>query len=138
MRTVVLLTLSNVFMTIAWYGHLRFKAAPMWIAILASWAIAFFEYCFQVPANRIGYGQFTVTQLKIIQEVITLVVFCGFVVTYMHDRLRWNDLVGLFFVFLAVVFVFGFSSRDAQAGAPAGTPASAGPETGSPRDPQAQ
>ena len=112
MITVVLLTISNVFMTFAWYGHLKFRSAPMWVVILASWGIAFFEYCFQVPANRIGSFQFTTTQLKIIQEVITLVVFCGFVVTYMHERLRWNDIVGLVLIFLAVVFVFGFRQPD--------------------------
>src|SRR3712207_3335574 len=78
MLTVLLLTLSNIFMTFAWYGHLKFKSSPLWVAILASWGIAFIEYCFQVPANRYGHGQFSAAQLKIIQEVITLVVFAVF------------------------------------------------------------
>ena len=78
MQTIILLTISNVFMTIAWYGHLKFRSAPLWLVILISWGIAFFEYCFQVPANRWGYGQFNAAQLKTIQEVITLVVFCVF------------------------------------------------------------
>jgi uncharacterized protein (DUF486 family) len=75
MHTILLLTVSNVFMTIAWYGHLKYKASPLWVVILASWGIAFVEYCFQVPANRIGRYQFNAAQLKTIQEVITLVVF---------------------------------------------------------------
>jgi uncharacterized protein (DUF486 family) len=116
MVTVLLLTISNVFMTFAWYGHLKFKSAPMWIAIAASWGIAFFEYCFQVPANRLGHGQFTTTQLKIVQEIVTLLVFCGFVVLYMRERLRWNEMVGLGLILLAVVFVFGFASPRTPAG----------------------
>jgi uncharacterized protein (DUF486 family) len=111
MRTVLLLTISNIFMTFAWYGHLKYKATPLWIAILVSWGIAFFEYCFQVPANRIGHGQFTATQLKIMQEVITLVVFCGFVVLYLHEPLRWNYFVGFAFLVGAVFFVFGFPEK---------------------------
>ena len=88
MQTVVLLTISNVFMTFAWYGHLKHKQAPLWIAILASWGIALFEYCFQVPANRIGANQgYSGAQLKIIQEAITLVVFCVFSVTYLQEKL---------------------------------------------------
>jgi uncharacterized protein len=114
MITVILLTISNIFMTFAWYGHLKFKSTAMWVAILASWGIAFFEYCFPVPANRLGHGQFTTTQLKIIQEVITLVVFCGFVVLYMREPLRWNYLVGFAFIFLAVIFVFGFPAADSR------------------------
>lgn len=78
MRTIILLTISNVFMTFAWYGHLKYKSAPLLLVIVISWGIAFFEYCFQVPANRIGHGIFTAAQLKTIQEVITLVVFCFF------------------------------------------------------------
>ncbi len=78
MYTIALLTVSNIFMTIAWYGHLKYKDSPLWIVILASWGIAFVEYCFQVPANRIGHYQFSAAQLKTIQEVITLVVFCVF------------------------------------------------------------
>ena len=121
MRTLILLTISNVFMTFAWYGHLKFKSSPLWIAILASWGIALFEYCFQVPANRYGHGQFTATQLKILQEVITLVVFCVFVVTYLKEPLRWNYFVGFLFLVGAVVFVFGFGpgNKDADSEKPA-------------------
>jgi hypothetical protein len=106
MATVVLLTLSNVFMTFAWYGHLKFRGYPLWVVILASWGIAFFEYCLMVPANRIGYGHFTVAQLKTIQEVITLVVFCGFSALYLKEPLRWNYLVGFLFIVAAVFFIF--------------------------------
>ena len=107
MRTVLLLAISNVFMTFAWYGHLKnHRSAPLWLAILASWGIAFFEYCFQVPANRIGAAQFSTAQLKTIQEVITLVVFSVFSVTYLGEKLRWNYLAGFACMVLAVVFVF--------------------------------
>lgn len=106
MKTAILLTISNIFMTFAWYGHLKFKSSPLWIVILISWLIAFFEYCFQVPANRIGHGQFSAAQLKIMQEVITLVVFCGFSIMYLREPLRWNYLVGFGLVLLAVFFVF--------------------------------
>ena len=91
MKTIGLLFASNVFMTAAWYGHLRFKTAPLWKAILFSWAIAFFEYCLQVPANRWGYGQFTAAQLKIAQEVITLVIFAAFAWLWLGEQLRWNE-----------------------------------------------
>ncbi len=93
-------------MTFAWYGHLRFKSSPLWIAILASWGIAFAEYCFQVPANRLGYGQFTGAQLKTIQEVITLVVFAVFSVLYLKEQFRWNYMVGFGLIILAVFFIF--------------------------------
>ena len=107
MRTVILLAISNVFMTFAWYGHLKnHRSAPLWLAILASWGIAFFEYCFQVPANRIGAAQYTTAQLKTIQEVITLAVFSVFSVTYLGEKLRWNYLAGFACMVLAVVFVF--------------------------------
>ena len=112
MATIVLLTISNIFMTFAWYGHLKFKSAPLWIVILASWGIAFFEYCFQVPANRLGHngeggtGPFNAAQLKTIQEVITLVVFCGFSVLYLKEPIRWNYLVGFMLMVAAVFFVF--------------------------------
>lgn len=106
MVTVALLIISNIFMTFAWYGHLKYKNSPLWIAILLSWLIAFFEYCFQVPANRIGYGQFNAAQLKTIQEVITLLVFCVFSVLYLKEDLKWNYLVGFGFMALAVFFVF--------------------------------
>ena len=106
MRTVILLLISNTFMTFAWYGHLKYKASPLWIAILVSWGIAFFEYCFQVPANRFGSYQFSTAQLKTIQEVITLVVFCAFSVLYLKEDLKWNVLVGFGFMVGAVFFVF--------------------------------
>lgn len=106
MRTIILLTISNIFMTFAWYGHLKHKKAPLLTVILISWGIAFFEYCFQVPANRYGHGQFNAFQLKTIQEVITLVIFCVFSVLYLREELRWNYLVGFFFIVLAVVFIF--------------------------------
>ena len=106
MRAVALLTVSNIFMTLAWYGHLRFKDRALWIVILASWGIAFFEYCFQVPANRIGSAQFSTAQLKTIQEVITLVVFCVFSVFYLKEPLKWNYIVGFCFLAGAVFFVF--------------------------------
>ncbi|HVZ79771.1 MAG TPA: DMT family protein [bacterium] len=106
MWTILLLIISNIFMTFAWYGHLKYRTSPLWIAILASWSIAFFEYCFQVPANRIGSYQFTTAQLKTIQEAITLVVFCGFSVLYLREDLKWNYLVGFGFMVVAVFFVF--------------------------------
>src|SRR3989338_4100045 len=105
MKTILLLTISNIFMTIAWYGHLRYKNSPLWIAILISWMIAFLEYCFQVPANRIGHDQFTAAQLKTIQEVITLVVFSIFSVCYLQEEFKWNYLVGFGFIILAVFFI---------------------------------
>ncbi len=107
MSTVVLLTVSNVFMTLAWYGHLRYKDKALWLVVLASWGIAFVEYCFQVPANRIGSQQgFNGAQLKTIQEVITLVVFCFFSVLYLREPLKWNYLVGFGIIAAAVFFVF--------------------------------
>jgi len=106
MLTIVLLTLSNVFMTFAWYGHLKFRSAPLWTAILVSWLIALPEYCFQVPANRYGYGRFTAAELKTIQEVITLVVFSVFSVFYLHEQLRWNYLVGFAMMAGAVFVIF--------------------------------
>ena len=106
MRTIALLLVSNIFMTAAWYGHLRFKNTALWLVILISWLIAFVEYCFQVPANRIGSYQYSTAQLKTIQEVITLVVFCGFSVLYLKEELKWNYLVGFGFMIVAVFFVF--------------------------------
>ena len=106
MRTIVLLTISNVFMTFAWYGHLRFRNSPLWIAIFVSWMIAFVEYCFQVPANRMGSYQFSTAQLKTIQEVITLVIFCIFSVTYLKEGLKWNYIVGFLMILGAVFFIF--------------------------------
>ena len=104
--SIALLTLSNVFMTFAWYGHLKYKDSPLWIAILASWGIAFVEYCFQVPANRIGHYEFTAAQLKTIQEVITLIVFCVFSVFYLKEELKWNYLAGFALMIGAVFLVF--------------------------------
>jgi uncharacterized protein (DUF486 family) len=106
MRTIILLTISNVFMTFAWYGHLKYKNSPLWLAILASWMIASVEYCFQVPANRIGSYQYSTAQLKTIQEVITLVVFCVFSVLYLKEGLKWNYVVGFMFMIVAVFFIF--------------------------------
>lgn len=104
MRTVILLTISNIFMTFAWYGHLKYRQAPLFEVIVVSWAIAFFEYCFQVPANRIGSYEFNVAQLKTIQEVITLTVFSVFSVLYLKQDLRWNYVAG-FGLMVAAVFV---------------------------------
>jgi uncharacterized protein (DUF486 family) len=107
MVTVALLLLSNIFMTFAWYGHLKYKSAPIWAAIVVSWMIAFVEYCFQVPANRWGSGQFTTTQLKIMQEVITLSVFVVFVKLYFNNEpLRWNYVLGFALLIAAVAVVF--------------------------------
>lgn len=106
MRTIALLTISNVFMTIAWYGHLRHKEVALWKAILVSWLIAFVEYCFQVPANRYGHGQFTAAQLKAIQEIITLAVFCGFSLLYLREKITWNYLVGFALIVAAGFFIF--------------------------------
>ena len=93
-------------MTFAWYGHLRFKDKALWIVILASWGIAFVEYCFMVPANRWGHGQYTASQLKILQEVITVIVFCVFSVLYLKEELKWNYIVGFCCIIAAVFFVF--------------------------------
>ena len=103
---IILLIISNVFMTFAWYGHLKHRSLPLLIVILVSWGIAFFEYCFQVPANRIGYSVYNGAQLKTIQEVITLSVFAVFSVLYLKEEFRWNYLVGFFFIILAVFFIF--------------------------------
>ncbi len=103
---VILLTISNVFMTFAWYGHLRHKQSALWLVILVSWGIAFFEYCFQVPANRIGSFYYSAAQLKTIQEIITLVIFSIFSVTYLKEQFKWNYLVGFLFIILAAFFIF--------------------------------
>jgi uncharacterized protein (DUF486 family) len=105
--TVLLLVASNVFMTMAWYGHLRHKELPLWLAIAVSWGIAFFEYCLQVPANRVGYASgFTAAQLKTIQELITLVVFVIFARLYLNEPLRWNVALGFCLMALGAAFVF--------------------------------
>lgn len=101
-----MLVCSNIFMTFAWYGHLHYKNKPLWLVILASWGIAFFEYCLQVPANRWGNATFSATQLKIMQEVITLLVFTGFAVMYLKEQIRWNHLAAFVCVISAVVFTF--------------------------------
>ena len=106
MNTVILLTISNIFMTAAWYGHLKYKSSALWKVIVVSWLIAFAEYCFQGPANRIGHGRFTAAELKTIQEVITLVVFCVFSVVYLKEDLKWNYVVGFLMMIGAVFFVF--------------------------------
>jgi uncharacterized protein (DUF486 family) len=106
MKTIILLTISNIFMTIAWYGHLKFKNSPLWIVIIVSWLIAFFEYCFQVPANRIGHYQFTAAQLKTIQEVITLSVFSVFSLLYLKEPLKWNYAAGFLMIIAAVLLIF--------------------------------
>lgn len=116
--TILLLIFSNVFMTLAWYGHLKlnefswFKSLPLIGIIVFSWGIAFFEYCMQVPANRIGFegngGPFSLMQLKIIQEVITMLVFIGFSMLAFHMPLRWNHLAAAVCMVIAVWFVFGF------------------------------
>lgn len=106
MRTIILLTISNIFMTFAWYGHLRFKHSALWKVIIASWLIAFLEYCFQVPANRIGHGTFSAAQLKTIQEAITLVVFCFFSVFYLREELKWNYIAGFLMMVCAVFLIF--------------------------------
>jgi len=109
MKTVVLLVISNFFMTLAWYGHLKYLRGakwPLFAVILISWGIAFFEYCFQVPANRIGYATFSATQLKIIQEVVSLVVFSLFAIAVLGEKLRWNHGVSFLLLLGAVYFAF--------------------------------
>ena len=108
MKTVVLLVISNIFMTIAWYGHLKYRSEPLWLAILVSWLIALFEYVFQVPANRIGAQTFSVIQLKIMQECITLVVFTIIAYLLFRQVPRWNNLVSYGLIVGAVYFSFGF------------------------------
>lgn len=105
--TLTLLTLSNVFMTFAWYGHLRYKKTALWLAVIVSWLIAFIEYCFQVPANRIGSNAgISTAQLKTVQEVITLVVFCVFSMFYLREPLKWNYLLGFMFIAGGALFIF--------------------------------
>jgi len=106
MITILLLILSNIFMTFAWYGHLKFREVPLPKVIVLSWLIAFAEYCFQVPANRIGSYEFTAAQLKTMQEVITLVVFSVFSVLYLKQPIRWNYAVGFGMIVFAVFVIF--------------------------------
>lgn len=103
---ILLLIASNVFMTFAWYGHLKFTDRPLFAVILVAWGIAFFEYCLQVPANRMGYQVYNPAQLKTIQEIITLVVFVVFSVTYLGAAIKWNHLVGFALIALASFFIF--------------------------------
>ncbi len=109
MRTIILLIISNIFMTLAWYGHLKFKSEPLIWAILGSWLLALLEYVFQVPANRIGSQAFTITQLKIMQECITLAVFTGIAYFFFGQTPRWNNIVSYILIVCAVYFSFGFS-----------------------------
>ena len=109
MKTVILLIISNIFMTLAWYGHLKFKSKPLIWAILISWAVALFEYIFQVPANRIGSRMFSLIQLKIMQECVTLTVFAVIAYLIFGEHLKWNNYVSFALIIGAVYFSFGFS-----------------------------
>jgi len=110
MTTVLLLTISNTFMTFAWYGHLKYESTALWKVILASWGIAFFEYCFQVPANRIGFTQLNGYQLKILQEIITLAVFVVFARLVLGETMRWNHMVSFALLAAAAWFAFAYKS----------------------------
>jgi uncharacterized protein (DUF486 family) len=103
---IVLLAMSNVFMTFAWYGHLKYKSAPLLTVILVSWGIAFFEYCLAVPANRIGHGHYSAAQLKTIQEVITLTVFVGFSVFFLKESISWTTVAGFVLIAAGAALVF--------------------------------
>ncbi len=104
--TILLLLASNVFMTFAWYGHLKFKESSLWLVVLVSWGIAFFEYCLQVPANRMGHGIYNAAQLKTIQEVTTLLVFVAFSVLYLGEPLKWTQILGFAFIIIGAYCVF--------------------------------
>jgi len=106
LTTISLLTISNIFMTFAWYGHLKFKSSSLYLVILISWGIAFFEYCFQVPANRIGHGYFSAVQLKTIQEIITFCVFIVFSIFYLGEKIKWNHLAGFALIIAATFLIF--------------------------------
>ncbi len=111
MSTILLLCMSNIFMTFAWYGHLKYGHDwPLWKVIVISWGIALFEYCLAVPANRLGYVQFSGFQLKIIQEVVTLLVFMGFAIAFLKERVAWNYLVAFAFLAVAAFFAFAFKT----------------------------
>jgi uncharacterized protein len=111
MSTVLLLTMSNIFMTFAWYGHLKYGHDwPLWKAILLSWGIALIEYCLAIPANRLGYAHFSGFQLKIIQEAITLTVFVAFAICFLKEKFAWNYLVAFGFIGVAVFFAFAFKA----------------------------
>ena len=131
MKTIALLVCSNVFMTLAWYGQLKlkvFEGKSLWMVILMSWGIAFFEYCLMVPANRYGHSRYTATELKVLQEVITLTVFSGFAVMYLGERVRWNHLAAFACIIAAVLFTFVPGKSDAAKP----TAAASAPETGQP------
>ena len=108
MMTALLLFISNIFMTLAWYGHLKFKDQPLWLVIIASWVLAFFEYLFQVPANRIGSVHFSLVQLKVMQECITIAVFTIVVWLLFRQMPRWNNVVSFLLIVAAVYFTFNF------------------------------
>jgi uncharacterized protein (DUF486 family) len=113
MNTILLLISSNVFMTVAWYGHLKYGHDwPLWKVILVSWGIALLEYCLAVPANRLGYGQFSGFQLKIIQEVVTLVIFMAFAILFLKEKLAWNYIVAFAFLGGAAFFAFAFKASE--------------------------
>jgi uncharacterized protein (DUF486 family) len=103
---ILLLVGSNLFMTFAWYGHLKFTSAPLWIAVMASWGIALVEYWMAVPANRIGYGTYTASELKVIQEIISISVFVGFAVLYLREPLSWNHAAGFVLIAAGAYFIF--------------------------------
>jgi uncharacterized protein (DUF486 family) len=105
-QTILLLLASNVFMTFAWYGHLKFKGSPLWLVVMASWGIALFEYCLQVPANRMGHGVFSAAELKTIQEVITLSVFAVFSFWYLGEPLSWHHFIGFLLIICGAGLVF--------------------------------
>jgi uncharacterized protein (DUF486 family) len=106
-QTILLLICSNVFMTVAWYGHLKhLRRSPIVVAVLVSWLIALAEYAFQVPANRIGYGRFTLAQLKVLQEIVTMSVFAGYAVLWAGEALRWNYLAAGMCLVAAAIFMF--------------------------------
>jgi uncharacterized protein (DUF486 family) len=106
MRTTLLLVLSNLIMTTAWYWHLKYKETSLWKVVIISWLIAFLVYCIAVPANRIGFYEFNAFERKTIQEVVSLTVFVGFAVIYLKEEIRWNYLVGFALIVLAVFFIF--------------------------------
>jgi hypothetical protein len=112
MSTIFLLVCSNVFMTFAWYGHLKYGHHwPLWKAILVSWAIALLEYCLAVPANRLGYGHFSGYQLKIIQEIVTIIVFIVFATLFLKEKLAWNYVVAFALLGVAAFFAFAFKTQ---------------------------
>lgn len=106
LATITLLTISNIFMNFAWYGHLKFKHYPLYIVIFSSWGIAFFEYCFQVPANRIGHSYLSAIELKIIQEVITILMFILFSTFYLGESIKWNHYLGLILIASGSMVIF--------------------------------